>query len=172
MRQIRRGVFETNSSSTHSICISKEPVKHIPDSIHFSFGEYGWENDCVYDTASYLYTAMYELGMKDEIDGLKEILESRGIKCSFEQSKSAWDSGGVDHAGELSNLIHDLLSDEEKLMRYLFGSSVIYTGNDNCDENLDMCCCAEETIWDDDAQKMIPNPNYNPDVYDYYYKGN
>ena len=25
MRQVRNGVFETNSSSTHSFCISKEP---------------------------------------------------------------------------------------------------------------------------------------------------
>ena len=30
MRQIRQDVFETNSSSTHSICISKEPVNVIP----------------------------------------------------------------------------------------------------------------------------------------------
>ena len=43
MIQIRNGVFETNSSSTHSICIPKKTsIKR--DSIYFGIGEYGWEN--------------------------------------------------------------------------------------------------------------------------------
>ncbi len=57
MIQIRKGTFETNSSSTHSICISKEPVTKYPKSIHFYLGRYGWEQDTVVDTASYLYNS-------------------------------------------------------------------------------------------------------------------
>lgn len=41
MYQIRKGVFETNSSSTHSICISKTPVKNLPEFVRFVPGEYG-----------------------------------------------------------------------------------------------------------------------------------
>jgi hypothetical protein len=43
MKQIRKGVFETNSSSTHSICIAKDDGLTIPKSLHFDFGEFGWE---------------------------------------------------------------------------------------------------------------------------------
>ena len=58
MKQIRKGVFETNSSSTHSICIAKDAELTIPQSLHFSFGEFGWECDTLYsvsEKASYLY---------------------------------------------------------------------------------------------------------------------
>lgn len=41
MRQIRNNVFETNSSSIHSIAISKEPVAGLPESIYFCLGGYG-----------------------------------------------------------------------------------------------------------------------------------
>ena len=42
-RQIRRGCFETNSSSTHAICIATEDVLNIPKNIHFGFDDFGWE---------------------------------------------------------------------------------------------------------------------------------
>ena len=49
MIQIRKNVFETNSSSTHSLVISKKDRDYdydgliITDGIlHISFGEYGW----------------------------------------------------------------------------------------------------------------------------------
>ena len=45
-RQIRQGVFETNSSSTHAICISKDhdtSKLKLPDSVSFDHGEFGWE---------------------------------------------------------------------------------------------------------------------------------
>jgi len=35
MKQIRKGVFETNSSSTHSICIAKDVELTLPSSINF-----------------------------------------------------------------------------------------------------------------------------------------
>lgn len=55
---IRNGIFETNSSSVHSICISKKPVENVKGKkIAFYLGEYGWENETV-DTTDYLYTAI------------------------------------------------------------------------------------------------------------------
>jgi hypothetical protein len=45
-RQVRYGVFETNSSSTHSICILTETEQlSIPDRVEFECDEFGWEVD-------------------------------------------------------------------------------------------------------------------------------
>lgn len=45
-RQVRRGTFETNSSSTHAICITKSEYRHnLFSHIDFEIGEFGWEND-------------------------------------------------------------------------------------------------------------------------------
>jgi hypothetical protein len=86
MVQVRKGVFETNSSSTHSIAISKKPVV-IGKSIHFRIGEFGWEEKCV-DTADYLYTAILEQDDRDSLlDRLKEMLDNHSIQYKFEEPK-------------------------------------------------------------------------------------
>lgn len=42
MKVIRRNVFETNSSSTHSICIVKDNIlNQMQNHINFKTGEYG-----------------------------------------------------------------------------------------------------------------------------------
>lgn len=70
-RQIRKSVFETNSSSTHAICITKKKDNYkIPKHIDFEFGEFGWECDEYHDTrnkASYLITAIFSFN-KSEVD--------------------------------------------------------------------------------------------------------
>jgi hypothetical protein len=61
MLKIRQGVFETNSSSTHSICIAKKAELNIPKHVYFDFGEFGWECDTLRSLskkASYLYTGL------------------------------------------------------------------------------------------------------------------
>ena len=61
--QIRRGVFETNSSSVHSISITKNDFKgSLPKQFTIdNGGEFGWET-CIYDApsnkAAYLYQAI------------------------------------------------------------------------------------------------------------------
>ena len=60
-RQIRRGCFETNPSSTHAICIAKDGYEKADD-IEFHIREFGWEFDTyndVYSRASYLITAIF-----------------------------------------------------------------------------------------------------------------
>ena len=62
MIKVRQGVFETNSSSTHSICIAQTTDYIIPDKVSFSVGEFGWEVDklsSLSEKASYLYTAIH-----------------------------------------------------------------------------------------------------------------
>lgn len=170
MKQIRNNVFETNSSSTHSICISKKPVM-AGKYIRFSIGEYGWENDCV-DTADYLYTAILEQHDFDELlVKLKDILDSHSIEYEFD--KPVRNYGYIDHGYEAREFIDAVLSDDDLLIRCLFGDSCVYTGNDNSSDYDSMCYAAYETIWDeDDDYKEIPNPNHDPANYDYFFKGN
>ena len=180
MKQIRRNVFETNSSSTHSICISKAPVT-IGKHIDFCIGEYGWASDCVY-ASDYLYTAILIQEDSDELlHKLKNILDAHSISYEFEEPRySTYDddhewkwleSGHIDHGYDTREFINAVLSNEDMLMRCLFGASYVYTGNDNSSSYEDMCYAAYETIWDDDY-KEIPNPNHDETKYDYFFKGN
>ena len=57
MKTIRKGIFETNSSSTHALVISNNDVMNIESPLVFRFGEFGWEFEeysCPEDRASYL----------------------------------------------------------------------------------------------------------------------
>lgn len=71
-RQIRRGVFETNSSSIHSISIINENSKfELPQRIKFEQDCFGWDFETYTDTdskASYFWTAFinYVLSKADE----------------------------------------------------------------------------------------------------------
>jgi hypothetical protein len=144
--QIRQGVFETNSSSTHSICIARNETPDIPQSLHFEYGEFGWGEDSYYDTnrkASYLYTGLMANEMQDEFSTVISILESKGVVVTIEDvewgefksgEKYATNTGYVDHSNELVPFLKDVCSDEGKLLRFLFTTkSFILTGNDNSD---------------------------------------
>lgn len=178
MKQIRKGVFETNSSSTHSICISKKPVK-TGSYVYFGIGEYGWENGCV-DIADYLYTAILEMDdSKELLDKLKKILDNHSIEYEFEKpiySNSGYlEYGYIDHSYETREFIDAVLSDEDMLMRCLFGDSAVYTGNDNQDDDPSGCNIADEYIWtenEDGEYVERKNPYYDPEHYDYFRKGN
>lgn len=181
-RQIRNMVFETNSSSTHSIAISKKkPV--IGKYIRFGIGEFGWENDCV-NTADYLYTAILEQNEADELlKQLKGILDNHSIEYQFEEPNyiTSWDGtykyldyGHIDHSIETSEFIFAVLNDEDLLMRCLFGDSCVYTGNDNQECEPSRCNIADEIIWEYENGNYIekPNPYHDSENYDYFYKGN
>jgi hypothetical protein len=183
MIQIRNGVFETNSSSTHSIAISKAPVV-IGKRIHFGIGEFGWEND-IADTADYLYTAILEQNNSSELlNKLKEILDKHSIEYKFAEPRYTksyngeyeyLDYGYIDHSYELGEFLDAILSNEDLLMRYLFGDSAVYTGNDNQDCDPSGCNIADAYVWvEDENGKYVeqPNPYHDPVNYDYFYKGN
>lgn len=174
MKQIRQNVFETNSSSTHSICISKKPVSADGHFIRFYIGEYGWENDCV-DAADYLYTAILCMSDAEELlEKLRSALDRHNIAYEFEEPdySDGWlNNGYIDHSDETRDFVEAVLADDDMLMRCLFGDSSVYTGNDNSSDYDNMCYAAYETIWDDNW-KQIPNPNHNSENYDYFFKGN
>lgn len=148
MKKIRNNVFETNSSSTHSICIATDTELIIPQTLHFGFGEFGWERDTLNSTeekASYLYTALYNNSQNEDIEKISNILTSKGIEISFEEPifkekrTHADNSGYVDHCSELIGFFEDLCNDEESLLQFLFSPlSFIITGNDNDEESVDI----------------------------------
>lgn len=155
MKQIRKGVFETNSSSTHSICIAKDVELTIPKALHFSFGEFGWERDTLYsvsEKASYLYTGLMANKRKEDVDKIVERLKDKGIEVTTEEliyKKYTYegndggeyiDNGGyVDHSDDMGDFLNAVCEDESKLMSYLFSDlSFIITGNDNDYEDVNI----------------------------------
>lgn len=192
-RQIRKSVFETNSSSTHAICITKKKDDYkIVNHIDFEFGEFGWmckEYSNTYSKASYLITAIFSFN-KNEADEklarLKNILDSHNITYSIPKPKVKSYTWGrtkhfyyelgynyIDHSGETKNFVDAVLSDSEKLFRYLFGDSFIVTGNDNDDNYRDRMYIyegKEETNYGSYPIYGDLKPEFND--YEIYEKGN
>lgn len=144
MRKIRKGVFETNSSSTHSICITKNMLLNdLRTHLDFRMQDFGWECEEYHDAetkANYLYTALCNTEEHELILALKDTLNKNEITCTFEDPEDkTW--GGykayIDHYSDLKNEFRNICLDEESLMRYLFSKqSFIITGNDNDDTDV------------------------------------
>lgn len=96
---IRRGVWETNSSSVHTLSVINESdVKKYPEKVVFGSGEFGWENQIYTNTASkaaYIWEILnYMNYYREEYDECKDVLEiikkikktltKNGIKPVFE----------------------------------------------------------------------------------------
>lgn len=179
MIQVRQGVFETNSSSTHSICIPKKCDKII-NHVDFRIGEYGWENDEA-DPESYLYTGVLYAYKKDEaqelINDIVNILVNNDISFTFEKPKYdeyghlSYKQGYVDHGYELREFIKCIVNDEDMLLRYL-SNGIVYTGNDNQDAQPSGCDICDGYYYDHNSDKYVLNPYHDSENYDYFYKGN
>lgn len=190
-RQIRSSVFETNSSSTHSIAVPKNSNVH--NYISFHADEFGWSYEEV-NAADYFYTAIYETSESEEevnekIEKLKNILKERNIEYYFEKPEThMWyyeyedkyylslDDGYIDHGSELNDFVNELLDDGDKLVRFLFGG-LVFTGNDNSsDEGFTNRCeeFIEDFDWRTRTTFKYKNPYYmkNHEDYEWYYKGN
>ena len=188
MRQIRNGVFETNSSSTHSIAIPRNWDSKISGN-YFRIGEFGWSFDVV-DPADYFYTAIYETSetmaeAEEKLKRLKDILEYNDIDYNFEEvdceEYNGWLSlknGYIDHGYELKDFVDMLLNDGDKLVRFLSGG-LVFTGNDN--SYTEERCFIERNEeflddydWHSKTSFKVKNPYYMSDHEDYewYWKGN
>lgn len=196
MIQIRNNVFETNSSSTHSICISKKPAP-IGNYVSFHLGNYGWEEGEA-NIRDYLYTAImchdyyikhypeYAKDMEPLLPKLKDILDKNGIRYDLEYpfyDEDGWPNFDIDHDNETYDFVEAVINDEDMLMRTLFNAdSVVYTGNDNRwwgEDDMPMCDVAAEynfvkngEDWEWKKTGNWGHPYYDPDNFDYFYKGN
>ena len=148
MIKIRRGCFETNSSSTHAIIITKEEPGFICPDIDLSIGEFGWAfnvHDYDDEKASYLYTAACSLYGRDVYDEIQEMLAPYGVRC-YSKRRAVFksysgidgeylDNGYIDHVEDCKTFVDYVMSDPEHLICFLFSEqSYIVTGNDNCDD--------------------------------------
>lgn len=163
MRQVRNSVFETNSSSTHSVCITRERNAEMvyPEKLHIRCQVFGWEERKLVtpeDKAAYLYATILTLYNRKEVESAKNriftFLGEAGVECDFEQAEYYGRSGKfflwynicenarVDHAydGELPKFVENVLRNRGRLLRYLFSDeSFVLTGNDNTGTDVDIC---------------------------------
>ena len=173
MVKIRTGMFETNSSSTHTIIVTESKTE--PGAIvDFRIGEFGWEIaklDTVDEKASYLYTMACELLGRDVYQDLYEVLCKYGVKCSCSRppvfvhgsygNYEYLDNGWVDHASEGRDFVDLMLKHEKTLIKYLFNDeSYVVTGNDN--------------VWEDEYERIQDLIGKDKINYKYrkFYKGN
>lgn len=140
--QIRNGVFETNSSSVHAICIAKKNSavnpKLIPKKQVFKRGDFDWDEAKLStpdEKASYLYSAIVCLGQHPEYRWMEKKLEQMvwdmGITPEFEpETEEVYTN--VNHYGETLEFVLRVLHSEKALKRYLYSDqSFVLTGNDN-----------------------------------------
>jgi uncharacterized protein YdeI (BOF family) len=133
MKKVTRvGVFETNSSSSHSFSIGKATDKELlPDTdkrgeIHVGIGEYSWEEETYYDTLTKLdYVAIegQEGKRREMLDG---VLEKHYPNVEF----IFHDSGYIDL--ESYDNVWCGIESVQDLENFLFsGESEVTTDNDN-----------------------------------------
>lgn len=160
MIQIRRNVFETNSSSVHMLVIPKDTTIKVPKKVFLQGGDYGWSHDTECSTINYMYQTCVDFG-RETLDKFFEYLKRKGVEEIYAPElhwvKDNWgewaknNNGYVDHASELP--LNELFANENLLDRFLFGDSWVDTGNDN-----------------DDCGPFLED--YDLDTYDVIEKGN
>ena len=148
--QVRKGVFECNSSSTHSIAIANEqiPSVYLPEKCVFDYGEFGWEERTIETTeekASYLYTSLYYVMYDDPalwkkyITFIFDTLTKHGVECEFNGtittevsiynrsakpmlyfSQNIRGDGYVDHGSNTREFVDAVCTHEDLLLSFLF----------------------------------------------------
>lgn len=149
MSQIRYGLWETNSSSTHTLSIYRKH-DNIPETITIDKNAtFGWEwgvHSDVDSKASYLYLmyvgcskeSNYDISKSDtkEWKFIEAILRGAGVKnIEYIESNDTY-GGYIDHGNELSDLYNKMLQQPDLILGFLFNDkSIISTGNDNSDDD-------------------------------------
>lgn len=131
MEQIRKGIFETNSSSIHSVCIPKKPKIEFPEKIVFKHTYFGYSSSAndhyktLEEKASYLWEAL--LYLEDDYDRIgedlvqkyiKDFLDRLGVKYEFVEDEDL--IHGFDSRYGSDNFFEKVVKDEEKLKAFLF----------------------------------------------------
>lgn len=152
--KIRNSVFETNSSSTHSIVVdqtsNEEKLARIEydwnrkegrteNTITFKTGEYDWDIDILkYPNSKLEYIFTYVMNLEDEkkklyLDNIFNLLEKEGYKKEniiIKPFSGENDYGNIDH--QSLGMLDKFLEDEEKLKNLIFHYGYyIIIDNDN-----------------------------------------
>lgn len=153
MIQIRKGFFETNSSSTHSItlgdaqemsiCTSLRPNKY--GTVIIDGGcEFGWEQDTYYDAktkSAYAWiiirdwsepTDIFSPDSKSKEERLKMFENVIKNQTGCREIVYFDDSGYIDHQSVEGDAYNWLFESEEVLHNFIFNkNSILETDNDN-----------------------------------------
>lgn len=158
MKQVRPGLFETNSSSVHAIVITKNNNIEIPKDLppillEMETVDFVWEVDRYNDFLSklkYLYNACESCETyKPRLDAF---LSETGIEIVD------YTPGYIDHGDGTADFLEFVFSDIGNFKRFLFSpDSFIQTGNDNG--------CMDK------VNKIIERYSGDPG-YDVFFKGN
>jgi hypothetical protein len=150
MKKIRNAVFETNSSSTHSISVSEVNSDELMDNIMFmneddnvvvNPGQFGWEQEVYNDSAtkaSYMLTYIKNYCGEREAEFeemFKEVIKGQ-TGCNdviFNESGDQYYAFGyIDHQSSSGNAYHWVFEDKETLRQFIFNKeSILETDNDN-----------------------------------------
>lgn len=139
MKTIRHNVFETNSSSSHSISLgsgctlSTTPIREIHT------GEFGWGYEEISDPetkASYLLTWIETVCSEEKMEGYRERLQDAceivtGVRPELIAERDSWAfiKGYIDHqsAYVAAEIFHD-----NKIKEFIFApNSILIIDNDN-----------------------------------------
>lgn len=166
MKTIRNNVFETNSSSSHSLCIGANnelspsylSIDDVDNCIHVEFGEFGWGYETTtdqYDKLSYLVTMLVETegnSCKSMIDlrntegfqliekVIKEYCDCDGLIIDSIVGPATWNENYLDHDGYID---HQSCEDYSTLQQFL----------DDCGITI------EQFIFNSDIKLIIDNDN-------------
>lgn len=139
---IRHGVFETNSSSTHSISISSVSKGILETLVPDDNGNltitinkcFGWEWEIYNESIIKVQYAAIACRDLDKMDMLKEVvLEHTGAKALEFRFQP---NGGnyIDHQSLDGPIMNDILGCKSDLKNFIFNPDVeLITGNDNED---------------------------------------
>lgn len=187
IRQVRKGTFQTNSSSAHVIVVAPGPLeKGVPNSypsawsqdskqtaVEIQFGEYNWEIDCYgswLNKASYAATWAFAYGEKSDREMLRDVIMENTPGCTevyFKNRHDRWELGG----GEF--FVDD---DENVIRRFMVGNidhqstevaqQVFRAGKD---ELARFIFSENSTLYtgNDDGEDAYPNPTVPPDGHIY-----
>lgn len=144
---IRKGVFETNSSSCHSISIAEgnellDTLYPNKDGIvEIEGAEFGWEYEKYKDAGSKAsYAMIYAIDWsRDKSEEFQQILkdvikkQSGAVDVVFKRKDNDfYPYGYIDHQSVEDEDLHYMFEEPELLRRFIFDkNSVLITDNDN-----------------------------------------
>lgn len=192
MKKIRNNTFETNSSSTHVIAISKEKVE-IPtqptivklNEVDYGY-EFAWSIEEITDIENKVaYLLLGYIGYDNEIDEVyssykefKNLMKEINVIVKIttddqdendeidvkERLRKFRDNSYIDHVDEIPRSLYTM----DKLSRLIYGTeSYITTGNDN-DEGYVYRGLGSDADWEDRERFREDHEN----EYDFILKGN
>lgn len=145
MINIRQGVFETNSSSSHTITIGDELPKHlkIPERLEVCMIDEG--RDFYYNSIEEKFTFIVVLAEQaHRLDDLLKMLTEIGVKekilTKCDGSSLLWNGCGIGanslceiDTGDTVDYVNEILESTDSLKKWLFSPDSYASGeDDNC----------------------------------------